>query len=456
MRVIIIGCSRVGEAITRIMCDEGHDVVVIDSDAEKIEKITDKYDCNGYTGNGGSPLLLTKAGIESTSLVIAVTKSDETNILCCDVAKKLNVKMTIAAIRSANFKQESKFLKENMGVDMIVNPEKLAAREVNKLIRYPENIVIERFGDGNVNVATIEVKERSILDNVKLQSLRNQISAKILICAIERGGKIITPKGDTVIKAGDKITVSAVGEEIDTFLTQMGIIEQAIKKIVIIGGSKIAGYLTEIMLANGVKVKIVENDEEKCRQLLEEFPKAEIIHGDGTESEFLQKELGGMDACVAATGSDEENLIISMFAKSFGINRISAEIDNRNYVKMLKNSGINHIFTTQDVAVAGVVRNTRVMSVNNERLNSSSIKWMYTLNDGKVEAVEFEVTDNFKCKGMALMDKGFAIKSGVLIAVIVRNNEAFIPSGSSTIEVGDRVIVVSSEKKLTDLKDILA
>lgn len=456
MRVVIIGCSKVGEALTRIMCDEGHDVVVVDTDSEKIEYITEKYDCNGFVGNGGSPIILSKAGIDSASLLIAVTKYDETNILCCDVAKKLDVKLTIAAIRTPDYKQESRFLREQMGVDVIVNPEKLAAREVNKLIRYPENIVIERFGDGNVNVATVEVKPGSILSDIKMDSLRNQISAKILVCAIERGNKIITPKGDTVIKANDKITVCAVGEELDTFLSQIGIIEKIIKKIVIIGGSKISYYLTDIMLANGVKVKLVDSDEEKCRELLEKFPKAEVICGDGTDSQFLEKTLAGVDACVAATGDDEENLIISLFAKSFGISRISAKIDNRNYVKMLKTSGINHIFSTQDVAVSGVVRNSRAVSVDDALLRGNSIKWMYKLNDGKVEAVEFEVNDNFKCKGMALMDKEFTIKPGVLIAVIIRNHEAFVPGGASTIEVGDRIIVISSEKKLSDIQDILA
>lgn len=455
MRVLVVGASKVGESVTKYLCNEGHDVIVIDSEADRIDAITDKFDCNGYTGNGASVELLKKAGAASSKMLIAVTKSDETNILCCLVAKKLGIKHTIAVIRKPEYRAEHKFLKKEMGVDSIVNPERMAANEIHRMLRYPDGIEIERFGDGNVFVASITIKKGNLLDGTKLINFRENACGDVLVCAINRGGKAISPKGDTEIKAGDKITVLAVGEVMDTFLNKIGIIEKIIKRVLIVGGSKIGYYLAELMLQSGVKVQLIDKSPDRCRELLEKYPKAKVLCGDGTDAAVLEKELAGVDGCVTVTGSDDVNLIISMFAKSFGIERISAEIDNENYSTMINSSGISHIFSTQDVSMAGVIRNARAVAGLGEN-DTGNIKWLYTLDEGRVEAVEFEVKENFKYCGKPLMSSDFKLKDRVLIATIIRNGVTEIACGSSVIEAGDKVIVVSADRKITELSDICA
>ena len=457
MRVIIVGASKVGFALAKHICEEGYDLVVIDRDPACVDAITDSFDCNGYVGNGSSPELLKKAGIASATVLVAVTKDDETNILCCSVAKKLGVKRTIAAVRGPEYAEDKDFFADNMGVDMLINPDKAAAGAGNKMIRYAETVELEKFGDGNVHVATVEIKKNSILSGVPMTEVQKRLGAQILVCAIDREGKIFTPKGQHDIRQGDKITFAAVGEEMDEALVQLGIIEKVLKKAVIVGGGKVGYYLTELLVRQKVQVTLIENEPERCRELLEACPRANIIEGDGTDSELMEKELKAADACVACTGKDEVNLIISMFAKSFGLDRIAAVIDNFDYEVMLKKSGINHIFSTQDVALINIIKDTRLLATAAKNTNDTNVmKWLYTLNGGRIEAAEFEVGKDFALTDVPFKDKSFKLKAGVLIAVIMRGQEVIVPDGSSSICEGDRIIVVSAEHKIGRLQEIIA
>lgn len=457
MRVIIVGASKVGYALARHICEEGYDLVVIDRDPACVDAITDSFDCNGYVGNGSSPELLKKAGIASTTVLVAVTKDDETNILCCSVAKQLGVKRTIAAVRGPEYAEDKDFFADKIGVDMLINPDRAAASSGNKMIRYAETIELERFGDGTVHVATVEIRKDSVLAGSPMPEVQKRLGAQILICAIDRDGKIFTPKGQHDIQQGDKITFAAVGEEMDKALVQLGIIEKVLKRAVIVGGGKVGYYLTALLLKEGVGVTLIDNDPEKCRKLLESFPKANVIEGDGTDSVLMEKELKGADACVACTRNDEENLIISMFAKSFGMDRIAAVIDNYNYEVMLKKSGINHVFSTQDVALINIIKDTRLLASEEKNLNDTNVmKWLYTLNGGRIEAAEFEVGSDFKLLGVPFKEKAFKLKPGILIAVIMRGQEVVVPDGNSSILEGDRIIVVSAEHKIGRMTEIFA
>lgn len=453
MRVIVIGCSKVGKSLIKYLCKEGHDVVVIDKNAYSIDLITDSYDCNGYVGNGSSNALLQKAGIASTSLVIAVTKDDETNILCCNIAKKLGVKKTVAAVRNPEYNADRSFLKERMGVDSIVNPERMAAKELSQRLVFSNGIYVERFGEENASVATIVVEADSVLDKIKISDFKNKISQTALVCAIERKKKVITPKGDSQIHANDIITVVAPSEEMKTFLDKIGVSQSKLNNVMVVGGSRLGYYLTEIMNENGINVSLVDSNADYCRELLEVFPKVNVIHGDGVNAEFLNAELKDKDACISVTGKDEQNLIISMYAKSMGISRVATEIDNADYAKMLKSSGVSHIFSTQEVAVSGVLKSARGIEVN--ATEEDGIKWMYLLNGGKVEAVEFQVTEQFSLCDVQFKDSKFSIKKGVLVALIIRNGQTIVPDGNSTIKSGDRIIVVSADVKLTKINDIV-
>ncbi len=457
MKVIIVGASKVGYALAQHICEEGYDLVVIDRDAECIDAITDAFDCNGFVGNGSSPELLKKAGISSATLLVAVTKDDETNILCCSVAKQLGVKRTIAAVRGPEYASDKEFFFGKMGVDMLINPYRAAANEGNKMIRYAETVEREKFGDGNVHVATVEITERSILAGVSMTQVHQRLGAQVLICAIDRRGKIFTPKGQHDIQAGDKITFAAVGEEMDKALVALNIMEKILKKAVVVGGGKLGFYLVGVLLHQGVSVTLIDMDANRCRDILTSYPRANVIQGDGTDSALMEKELKDADACVACTGKDEENLIISMFAKSFGLDRIAAVIDNYNYESMLKRSGINHVFSTQDVALMDVIKDCRLLASETNNLNDNNVmKWLYTLNDGRIEAAEFEIGADFALLEVPFKEKSFQLKSGVLIAVIMRGEEVIVPDGNSCVKAGDRVIVVSAEHRIARLSDIFA
>lgn len=445
-----------GFALARHICEEGYDLVVIDRDGARVEEITDSFDCNGFVGNGSSPELLRKAGIESATVLVAVTKDDETNILCCSIAKQLGVKRTVAAVRGPEYGKDREFFADRLGVDVLINPDMAAAHEGNKLIRYAGTVEIEKFGDGKVQVATVEITEDSVLADVPMPQVHARLGARILICAIDREGKIFTPKGHHDVRPGDKITFAAIGEEMEKALVQLNIIEKALKKAVIVGGGKVGYYLTGILLEQGVDVTLIDNDLERCRELLEHYPKANVIGGDGTDSELVEKSLKGADACVACTGKDEENLIISMFAKSFGLDRIAAVIDNYDYEVMLKKSGINHVFSTQDVALIDVIKDARLLATAGQNLNDTNVmERLYTLNNGRVEAAEFEVGSDFALLNFEFKDKQFRLKPGILVAVIIRGKDVMVPGGSSSILEGDHVIIVSAEHRISRLSDIV-
>ena len=455
MKVIIVGASKVGYALARHICEEGYDLVVIDRDAACVDAITDAFDCNGFVGNGSSPELLKKAGIASATLLVAVTKDDETNILCCSVAKQLGVKRTIAAVRGPEYAQDKEFFSSAMGVDMLINPYRSAANEANKMIRYAETVEREKFGNGNVHVATVEITEKSILAGVGMTQVHSRLGAQVLICAVDRDGKIFTPKGQHDLRSGDKITFAAVGEEMDKALVALDIMEKILKKAVVVGCGRLGFYLCGVLLRQGVAVTMIDVDADRCRNILEHYPKANVIEGNGMDSALMEKELKNADACVACTGNDEENLIISMFAKAFGLDRIAALIDNYNYETMLKRSGINHIFSTQDVALMDVIKDARLLAIAGKNLNDSNVmKWLYTLNEGRIEAAEFEISSDFALIEVPFKEKRFQLKSGILIAVIMRGEEVIVPDGNSCIKEGDRVIVVSAEHRISRLSDI--
>jgi len=454
---MIVGASKVGHELAVHLGEEGHDIVFIDKNDSKIDAFTDDFDCNGFVGNGGDPEFLKKAGIETTSLFLALTKNDETNICCCGIAKKLGVKRTVAAVRGPEYSPSAEFLIREMGVDLVINPSKSAAREVAKLIRYSKDMEIESFGKGSAKVATVEIGENSVLAGVDMPQVSAKVGAQILVCAIERNGKMITPKGKHQIHAKDKITFAAIKEEMDKALKVLNIDSKPVKNIVIVGGGKIGYYLAELVMEEGGKVKIIDNDMERCHQLMETFPKAQIISGNGTDSEFMEEQLRGADSCVAVTGSDEENLIISMYAKSVGINRIAAEIDNAKLEKMLKKSGINHVFSTQDVSLSGIIKDTRILASGKDTDSSEEgLRWLHTLNSGKIEAMEFRVGADFALCDVPFKDSRFALKSGVLIAMVIRGEETFVPDGNFSLKAGDHIITVSSEHKIASLSDILA
>lgn len=456
MRVIIVGASKIGYALVKQISKEDVDIVVIDKQEKVIDEITDAFDCNGFVGNGCSVALLKKAGIDSASLFVSLTKSDETNILCCSIAKKLGVKRTVAAVRYPEFKGDKAFLSTEMGVDDYINPDKAAAHEVSKIIRYSREVEIERFGRDDVAIATAKISS----DNILVGSLPTQISEKLgvkaLICAVNRNGKILYKNSIGSIKEGDMITFVASGSNMDTVLCKLNVLEKVVKNVVIIGAGRIGCYLIRMFERQGVKVTVIDNSFEKCKQLQEEYENVQIICGDGTDTSLIEKVLKGKDALAIMTGQDEENLIISMYAKSMGLEHIVAEIDNISFDTMLKKSGINHTFSTQNVAIGAIIRDMRLLVADEDENDNNVIKWVYNLNDEKVEAAMFELTEDFKKVDIPIGGSKFSVKAGVVIAAIVRDKEVIIPDENSVLHVHDKVIIVSCEHKISKLTDIFA
>ncbi len=453
MRVMIVGAGKVGCALANQICNEGEDVIVVDKLHKRIENVTDAYDCNGYVGNGSNAEFLKKIGIDSTSLFIAVTGEDETNILCCSIAKKLGVKRTVAAVNSPEFDSQSVFFKD-LGVDYFINLHKAAANTISHLISFEKELELESFLGGQVKIATITIEENSLLADVAIPDVQSTLGASVLICAISRKGKTHTPHGKHRINPGDKITFLAIGDEMNKALEALKISENELKKVVIVGGGKVGYYLAETLLTQKVKVTLIESDERRCRELMDIFPKANVLMGSGTDSEFMGTTLKGAQACIAVTRQDEDNLVIAMFAKALGTKHIAAEIDNKNFDVMLKKSGINHTFSTQTAAIDRIIRDIRSMSILDNIYDTNNIKKLHALNGGQVEAVEFEISNDFPYLNIPFKNPEFKTKNGILIAVIIRGSETIIPDGNSFIKEGDNIIVVSAEHKITKIADI--
>ncbi len=456
MKVIIAGVSKVGFALAKQIVKEGFDLVVIDKDQEAIEIVTDSFDCNGIVGNASSPALLKKAGIEDARLFVAVTKDDETNLLCCGIAKQMGVRCTIAAVRGPEYSEDKAFFHDKMGVDRFINPFQAAAAEGIKMIRYAESVEREQFGSGNLQVASVAIKEGSVLAGVKMPDIQAAIGAHILVCAIERGDKVFTPKGQADIRVGDKITFAAKSADMEKALIALDIMEKILKKAVVIGGGRIGYYIIDKLLEQGIKVTLIDRDPDRCRRILEQYPDINVLNGVGTDASLMERELKDADACLACTGSDEENLIVSMYAKSYGMDRVAAVIDDISYGSMLKRSGINHIFSTQEVALTGIIREARVLAMDNDTQDSDAMKWLYKINGGRVEAMQFKAGSMFACLDVPFKDKRFRLKPGVLIVAILRDGGVIVPDGDSCISDGDEVIVVCAEQKIMKLSDILA
>lgn len=455
MRVMVIGASKVGFALVKQLCREGADVIVIDKDPKKIDAITDAFDCNGYVGNGSNAELLKKSGIDSTSLFIAVTKEDESNLLCCSVAKKLGVKKTVAAVDNPDFDAHDEFFRD-LGIDVFINPHKAAAMEVSRKIHYDSELELEFFDDGAVKIATVQIDADNILAGSSMLEVKEKLGGNVLVCAILRKGKTVPPNGKQQIHAGDRVTFLAVDNDMDTALAAIGISDKVLKKVVIVGGGKIGYYLADILKKQGVKITLIDNKERRCKELSELLPNTDILLGDGTDSEFMEHALKGAHACVSVTGNDEENLVISMFAKSFGLNRIAAEIDNENFEIMLKKSGINHTFSTQNMAIDRIIRSVRTIAIDDNKDDTNNIRKLHYINGGLTESIEFEISGDFPLLHIPFKDPGFKLQPGVLIALIMRNKETIVPDGNSCIIPGDRIIVISSDKKITKIADIFA
>lgn len=451
MKIIIVGCGKIGATIIQSLSSEGHDIVAIDSDAAVLSDITNVYDCMGICGNGADSEILYEAGIEDTELFIAVTGSDELNMLSCYLARKMGAGNTIARIRNPEYNDRNLgFLKSKLELSMSINPEHLAAKELFNVLKFPSAVKIETFSRGNLEMIEFRLKPDSALDGISLMEMREKHRARVLVCYVRRDEEVIIPSGNFRLKSGDRIGLTAQPNELEKFFRSLGSFKKRAKNIMILGGSRTAHYLAEMLTDIGNSVKIIEKDEKICRELSESLPKAVVINGDGAAQELLLEEgLGSTDAFVALTGMDEENILISIFAASQNVPNVISKVNRDELLLMAENLGLDCVVSPKKIIADVLVSYARAL----QNSLGSNIETLYQLADGKAEALEFNVRPDSKVIGVPLKD--LSIKSGILISGIIRERETLIPNGNDMILGGDSVVVIATDRRLQDLDDIL-
>ena len=450
LNIVIMGQGKVGSTLTEFLNKDSHDITVIDINPKTIENITNLYDVMGVVGNGASYNVQLEAGVNKADLIIASTPSDEVNILCCLLAKKIGAKHTIARVRNPEYSNQLYFLRKDLGLSMIVNPELDAATEMFKLITFPSALKLDVFSRGRVELAEIRIEEGNELDGQKLSQLYKKYNVKILVCVVERGDDVFIPGGDFILQKSDKLYITASHAALSQFFKLLKIYQHKLKKVMIVGGGRIGYYLAGQLAADSVDVKLIEQDEKRCLELSELLPKCTVICGDGTDQSVLKEEgLIDSDAIVSLTGIDEENMVISMYAQKKGIKKVITKINRQSFVGMLNAVGLDSIISPKIISVNRVLGYIRAMT-NSE---SSSLKTMYELVDGRVEALEFEISDTSEVIGIPIRD--LRIKKGIIIGCIIRRNQIIFPGGSDSIEKYDSVIVITKNKGLTEISDII-
>ena len=450
VKIVIVGDGKVGQALTARLAEEGHDIVIIDNSPKPLKNSVELYDVMGVQGNGASIAVQREAGVEEADLLIAATSGDELNILCCLVARKLGVAHTIARVRNPEYSEQLSLMREELGLSMTVNPELAAAVEIARMLRFPSALKLDSFAKGRIELVEIKILEDSPLLGQPLHSLSSRLGVRILVCAVRRGEEVYIPTGDFVLREGDKISITASPAELDNLFRKLNIFRHKVHDVMIVGGGRIAYYLSRQLLAMGMEVKIIEQDPARCEVLSDLLPKANVILGDGTERELLEEEnIADMDALVALTGIDEENVIISMYAGALRVNKIVTKINRMSFQEILDAAGIDSVISPKGITVNQIVRYVRAM----ENSQGSNVETLHRIVGGRVEALEFRVRNNPEITGVPLKDMD--TKPNLLIACIIRGRKLIFPGGNDTMEEGDSVIVVTTNQQLQDLSDIL-
>ena len=452
MRIIIVGIGKVGLELTQQLSGENQ-VTVIDADPQLIDNIINIYDVMGVCGNGASYEVQKEAAAQRAELLIATTSSDEINILSCLVAKKLGIAHTIARVRNPEYEKQLRFMRGELGLSMAINPEKAAAREIARVLRFPTAIKVESFSKGRLELVEYRVKEGSALDGVQLLNLYKSLRVRVLICAVNRKGETIIPSGDFVLQAGDKIYLTSSSDQLAQFFRQLGVFRSRATSVMIVGASKVCYYLASELLDMGMSVKIIDQSEQRCIHMGERLPRALLIVGDGADSELLREEgIDQTDAFVAITGMDEANILMAMSAaKQARDCKVVAKINRKSLVDLVSNeSMVDSVISAGTVTTELIVQYVRAM----QSASGAKIKTLHRLVDGAVEALEFGVPSDAPFVGVPLKD--LKLKSGILLAGIVRQNgKIVIPSGGDALNAYDDVIVVTTRTTLQDIRDIL-
>ena len=450
MRILVVGCGKVGQTIVQQLSKEKHDISVVDKDGSVVTDITNSVDVMGVVGNCESFEVLRTAGIEEADLMIAVTDSDERNLLSCLLAKQAAGCNTIARVRNPLYGQELRLIREALGLSLTINPEFAAAREMARLLRVPSAIQVETFARGRVELLKVNVKEGCLLDGCRLMDVNDKVGVEVLVCVVERGEEVVIPKGDFVLRAGDRISVVMATENVQSFFERIGEQTRPVKSVMMIGGGKIAYYLASQLQNTGMDIKIIDNDRERCEELAEKLPNCIVIEGDATDQNVLLEEgIRDADAVVTMTGIDEENIFLSLYAQSVSDAKIITKVNRLSFDNIVENLNLGSVIYPKRITAEGIVRYVRAM----QNSYGSNVETLYNLIENKVEALEFVVREmsDYVNVPLAELERG----ENVIVAAIFRSGEAIQPNGRTAIQIGDNVVVVTTQKGVDNLSELL-
>ena len=441
LNIIIVGCGKVGMTLIEQLSKEGHDITIIDKNAAKVQEMSNLYDIMGLVGNGASYSVQMEAGIENADLIIAVTASDELNLLCCTVAKQVGDCAAIARVRTPDYSKEAGYLREKLGLTMIINPELEASLETARILYLPTALEVNSFAHGQAEIVKFKIPEGNLLDGMTIATLGKSITNEILICAIEREGEVYIPGGNFQMAKNDIVSFVAPRRHIRSFLKKIGFKTKQVKDAMIVGGGKASYYLAKQLIAMGIDVKIIEQNKERCEELSILLPEAIIINGDGTDEEVLREEgIEYAQAFIPLTGIDEENIMLTLHAK---------QVSNAKLITKINRSTFKNVIYPRYITSEAIIAYVRAK----KNSTNSNIETLYHMFDNRAEAIEFCVDEPSSVTGIPLKD--LMLKNDLLVSFIYRNGKVQIPSGLDTIEVGDTVMIVTTHTGLDNIQDII-
>ena len=443
LNIIIVGCGKVGMTLIEQLSKEGHDITIIDKNAAKVQEMSNLYDIMGLVGNGASYSVQMEAGIENADLIIAVTASDELNLLCCTVAKQVGDCAAIARVRTPDYSKEAGYLREKLGLTMIINPELEASLETARILYLPTALEVNSFAHGQAEIVKFKIPEGNLLDGMTIATLGKSITNEILICAIEREGEVYIPGGNFQMAKNDIVSFVAPRRHIRSFLKKIGFKTKQVKDAMIVGGGKASYYLAKQLIAMGIDVKIIEQNKERCEELSILLPEAIIINGDGTDEEVLREEgIEYAQAFIPLTDIDEENIMLTLHAKQVSNAKLITKINRSTFKNVISKLDLGSVIYPRYITSEAIIAYVRAK----KNSTNSNIETLYHMFDNRAEAIEFRVDEPSSVTGIPLKD--LMLKNDLLVSFIYRNGKVQIPSGLDTIEVGDTVMIVTTHTGL--------
>ena len=451
MRIVIMGDGKVGYTLAQKLSGEGHDIVMIDHSTDVLDRTANTLDVMTVSGNGVEYDVQLEAGVDRADILIAASASDEVNILCCLVARKVGAKHTIARVRNPAYTKQLSLMKEELGLSLAVNPGMQAASEISRILRYPPALHIEPFVRGRVELVETPVEKGNVLDGLVLKDLMARIRVHVLICAVERGDDVFIPKGEFQLHAGDRIFFMASAPDVELFFHAIGMPRVRIRNVMIVGGGVTAMKLAQQLNEMGTHVTIIEQNEARSQYLSEQLNGVTVICGDGTSQELLDEEgIASQDAFIALTGIDEENIVMAMYARANKVKKVVTKIERGNFMELFDHEEIGSVVSAKTLTVNRILHYIRSM----ENATASGVESLTRIVNDRVEALEFRVREDAEFLGVPILK--LKIRKNLLIAAIVRAGRIIIPGAQDSFEYGDNIVVVTTDSRITDLRDIFA